>query len=305
MNCKLSNFFLYFILFLFFLVIFNFSNNYVSIFGDQLIKNNTISLRIKNPIDAPLPYLSGRNDLIKNATIYNTGLNVKINCDGSKKEILSEQCLISNLIERSGIILSKLDEVNPKITEEIKDNLIITIKRILYKEYIKETPIKFKTIYEQNPIVEKGLTVVWEPGEEGKLKSFIKDKFEDGKFLKREIIWERIEKHPIDEIMAIGTAEFDYKFKKKIRMLASSYNPTVEQCGEYPFITYTGKRVKYGYVAVDPKYIPLGTKLYVSGYGYSVAEDTGGLIKKNRIDLFFWRRCPEWRGGYIDVYILE
>lgn len=304
MNCKLSNFFLYFLFFLFFIILFVFSNNHVSIFGEEL-NNNKITLKNQIPETVSLPYSLGRNDLIKNASVYNKLFHLKIKYDGCIKHILSNECTISEMIGKNGITLNKLDEIYPDQKASVKENLIVTIKRIFFREYIKDTPIKYKTIFENNPIVEKGLTVVWEPGEDGNLKSYIKEKYEDGNLVKKDVIWEKVDKSPIDEIMAVGTAVFDYKYIKKIRMLASSYNPTVEQCGEYPFVTYTGKRVKYGYVAVDPKYIPLGTKLYVSGYGYSVAEDTGGLIKKNRIDLFFWRRCPEWRGGYIDVYIIE
>jgi 3D (Asp-Asp-Asp) domain-containing protein len=57
--------------------------------------------------------------------------------------------------------------------------------------------------------------------------------------------------------------------------------------------THTGYRTasmtypKIGTIAVDPKVIPLGTKIYVPGYGWGVAEDTGGLIKGNRLDVFF------------------
>ncbi|MDQ7861221.1 3D domain-containing protein [Peribacillus frigoritolerans] len=40
-------------------------------------------------------------------------------------------------------------------------------------------------------------------------------------------------------------------------------------------------------IAVDPSVIPMGSKVYVEGYGYAVAADKGGAIKGNRIDVFF------------------
>ena len=40
-------------------------------------------------------------------------------------------------------------------------------------------------------------------------------------------------------------------------------------------------------IAVDPRVIPLGTKVHVEGYGYAIAADTGGAIKGNKIDVFF------------------
>lgn len=58
--------------------------------------------------------------------------------------------------------------------------------------------------------------------------------------------------------------------------------------------THTGNRTFTGTwpaagrtVAVDPNVIPLGTRVYIEGYGWRVAEDTGGLIKGHKIDLFF------------------
>ena len=50
-------------------------------------------------------------------------------------------------------------------------------------------------------------------------------------------------------------------------------------------ITARGHRLKRGVVSVDPTVIPLGTKLYIEGYGYAVADDTGGAIVGKRIDL--------------------
>jgi 3D (Asp-Asp-Asp) domain-containing protein len=60
-------------------------------------------------------------------------------------------------------------------------------------------------------------------------------------------------------------------------------------------------------VAVDPRVIPLGTRLYIDGYGYATAEDIGGAIKGNRIDLFFEsnRDCDRWGLRRTKVYILD
>ena len=52
-------------------------------------------------------------------------------------------------------------------------------------------------------------------------------------------------------------------------------------------ITATGKEIKKGMVSVDPKIIPLGTRIEIKDTGLFVAEDTGGKIKGNRIDIYF------------------
>ena len=58
-------------------------------------------------------------------------------------------------------------------------------------------------------------------------------------------------------------------------------------CGNGDGVTATGTVPRPGVISVDPKVIPLGTLLYVEGYGYGRAEDTGGVIKGDKLDLFF------------------
>ena len=72
-------------------------------------------------------------------------------------------------------------------------------------------------------------------------------------------------------------------------------------------ITAIGLRARKGIVAVDPKVIPLGTKLYIPGYGEALAADTGGRIKGSRIDLCFesLEECFRFGIRKIKIYLVE
>ncbi len=72
-------------------------------------------------------------------------------------------------------------------------------------------------------------------------------------------------------------------------------------------ITAVGLRVRKGIVAVDPRVIPLGTKLYIPGYGEALAADTGGWVKGNRIDLAFdsLEECYRFGRRKLKVYLVE
>ena len=97
------------------------------------------------------------------------------------------------------------------------------------------------------------------------------------------------------------------KYKKKITGTASAYS-----CGTH---TATGKRVKPGYIAVNPRQIPYGTKLFIRSsdgsyvYGYASAEDTGGFVKWGNTvaDLFFWSEsaCNQFGRRGIEIYVLD
>lgn len=71
--------------------------------------------------------------------------------------------------------------------------------------------------------------------------------------------------------------------------------------------TATGMKAQHGVVAVDPSVIPLGTRLYVEGYGNAIAADTGSAIKGNRIDLCFdtLSECNKYGRRTVKVEILD
>jgi 3D (Asp-Asp-Asp) domain-containing protein len=70
--------------------------------------------------------------------------------------------------------------------------------------------------------------------------------------------------------------------------------------------TAVGAKTRRGIIAVDPRVIPMGTRLYIEGYGYGVAADTGGAIKGRKIDVFFEsrREALKWGRRTVNVYIL-
>ena len=93
------------------------------------------------------------------------------------------------------------------------------------------------------------------------------------------------------------------RFRKIWIMEATGYSP---QDPGVNGITYTGMVMQKGVVAVDPVIIPLGTKMYIMGYGEGVAADIGSAIKGNRIDLAFANRgqALQWGRRRVRVYIL-
>lgn len=72
-------------------------------------------------------------------------------------------------------------------------------------------------------------------------------------------------------------------------------------------ITAIGLRARKGIIAVDPRVIPLGTRIYIPGYGEALAADTGGWIKGNRVDLCFESReeCYRYGRRRIKIYLIE
>lgn len=105
------------------------------------------------------------------------------------------------------------------------------------------------------------------------------------------------------------------EYKKTFQAKASAYTSAAEENGWGP-IDYFGNPLKVGTVAVDPKVIPLGSKLFITGYDYDglpiggmygAATDTGGAIKGQRIDIFVpdsRKKALQFGIQYVTVYVL-
>ena len=98
------------------------------------------------------------------------------------------------------------------------------------------------------------------------------------------------------------------EYERVINGKATAYN-----CPGYVGHTASGTVAEVGKVAVDPSVIPLGSKLYIVSqdgqyvYGYCIAEDTGGLIKGNKVDLYFstWDECIQFGYRPVTIYVVE
>ncbi len=97
-----------------------------------------------------------------------------------------------------------------------------------------------------------------------------------------------------------STALAPRKVKKEMEVNASAYSSQDPGCSKY---TSTGQLLRKGIVAVDPKVIPLGTKMYIPGYGYGIAADVGSAIKGKKIDLAFESRKEALQFGRRDIVI--
>jgi len=100
-------------------------------------------------------------------------------------------------------------------------------------------------------------------------------------------------------------------YHKEMDIIATAYAPGPHDNGKWGNLTHIGTQVRPGVIAVDPKVIPLGSRLYIEfpdGRSiYGVAEDTGGAIKGNRIDIAMWTVAEAYKFGIqkIKVTILN
>jgi len=161
---------------------------------------------------------------------------------------------------------------------------------------VESKPIPFKTVYEVSREVGAGRVVTKNPGKAGSVQTTYEVTLKDGKVVSKKALFStRIE--PENKLILIGkqgraTSRGSYVRgeSKVLEMTATAYDTSQQTIPGGTGRTATGIRAEFGIVAVDPRVIPLGTMVYVEGYGVALAADTGGAIKGNKIDLCFSSR---------------
>lgn len=95
---------------------------------------------------------------------------------------------------------------------------------------------------------------------------------------------------------------------KTMTVSASAYTFSCQRCsGTTALGINLRKHPNQKVISVDPRVIKLGTKVYVEGYGYAIAADTGGAIKGKTIDVFYssYNKCIKWGRKTVKIQILN
>lgn len=210
-----------------------------------------------------------------------------------------------------------LEELSP--AEAAPDEPISEIKYDIVREGVEP---ETKIVYNENEF--EGYEVVVQKGTDGMQKSVYQEIFVDGQLVSKDLEEVIIYKEPVDEIIEVGvkkhlvTSRGGFRYSNELVLTATAYDLSYESTGKNPGdpyygITASGTKAQPGTVAVDPRVIPLGTELYIAStdgspdYGFATAEDIGGAIKGNKIDLFMKssKDCDDFGRRSVKVYILE
>lgn len=285
------------------------------------VKDVLASLDIKiSDKDKVLPGLDSK---VKNSMTIEVKRAVPINVkvDGKEVAINTSENTVQDMIKSEGIVLNEKDKILPGLEQPIQKDMEVKITRVVEKTMTSTEVIAFQSFKKSDDNLEKGETKVLQDGVDGEKEVVTKVVYEDGKEVSKSTVSELIKKTPVDKIVAFGTLSYfipsrgsnKVLYTRKLTMKATSYTVGPPHTPTTSGITASGMKVNYdpnGYstVAVDPRVIPLGTKLYVVGYGYAIAADTGGAVKGNVIDLYF---SPDkmgkglWSTRQTVVYVLK
>ena len=251
--------------------------------------------------------------------------NVQINADGVSTLVAMTGGTVADALEKAQITVGEHDTLNADPAAPATEGMNLTIERVQYREHTKTEAIAYTTSTRYTNVLPKGKTQIKQAGQNGVKTLTYRDRIVDGQVVETELVGEAVTKKAVEKIVLKGTpmskAPFDIeldsagqplKYKSMISGKATAYT---SDRGDSGTICSTGMRAQVGVVAVNPKRIPYGSKLYITSpdgsyvYGYAIAGDTGGGVRKNALvaDLFMdtYEECIQFGRRTMNVYILE
>jgi uncharacterized protein YabE (DUF348 family)/3D (Asp-Asp-Asp) domain-containing protein len=253
-------------------------------------------------------------------------VTVKITADGTTKDYLVVKGTVADALSEAGITLGSEDITDKALTDQVTDGMQIRIGRVSYKDVTSTQEIPYQTVTKKDSSMSAGTKVVKTKGQKGVKTIVIRQKLCDGKVVESTVTSSTVTKQPVNEVVVVGTRSLGKAYAsvgtdgtlidhngKRI-----SYRKVYTgRCTAYSggWGTASGMKPAYGRVAVNPKIIPYGTRLYICSpngkyvYGYAVAADTGTAAMSGSIvaDLYFntYAKCCRFGARTMNVYVLD
>ena len=238
---------------------------------------------------------------------------VSVEADGTTSIVMLASGTVADALQKAGVTANAEDRLSHALTDALAPCMHVTLDRVTGGEVTETESIPYETEKVETNDLYVGETKVQQKGEKGTLKKTYSVTYVNGEESERKLLSEEVTKEPVNKIVLVGTkvksnflktSSTPKNYKKVIAMTATAYS-----AGGY---TASGIPAEWGVVAVDPKVIPLGTRVYVETadgkyiYGTAIAADTGGAIKGNKIDICVNTRAEAYAFGRrtVNVYIL-
>ena len=235
---------------------------------------------------------------------------------GVTKQVWSTSTTVADFLNKQGITLQELDRVEPSLYDTIEPNSVVNVVRVEKVTDVVEEPVNFAVISQKDSTLLEGKEEVRTEGKNGLVSKKYEVIKENGKEVKRTLVSENVISEKQDKVVAVGTkvvtqtvsrgtsSSSSSESGRELYVTATAYTASCSGCSG---ITATGLDLRNNpsvkVIAVDPRVIPLGTKVFVEGYGYAVAADTGGAIKGNKIDVFIANKSQAYKWGRKKVKI--
>ena len=248
-----------------------------------------------------------------------------------KKGYWSTSTTVADFLKREDIQLNEFDRLEGKKDDIIQPGSTVEIVRVEKVTDVVEDSADFAVETRNDQNLLKGREKIVQEGKKGKVSREFEVVLENGKEVSRRLTSEKTLEKPVKKVVAIGTKVIvasavptaksttaksndsvgvsrskpaTSSSSKEFYVSASAYTAYCNGCSG---ITATGINLKNNpnlkVIAVDPSVIPLGSKVWVEGYGYAIAGDTGGAIKGKKIDLHFPTKESAYKFGRKQVKI--